>query len=390
MKSDNINSENELSQIIASAMADELDDDAIAELALRLASSGDTIAFQTNSCADIASTGGPSSLSTLLCPLYLRVHGKIVPKLGIPGRPAGGLDILGMIPGYRTELSTDEIQQILSVCGYAHFAAGYSFVPVDLQLFRLRQGLGAQAVPSLVIASLLSKKIASGVRTVGLDVRVAAHANFGSDFFSARKNASRFCRIARILGMRATCILTDAELPYQPYVGRGEALMALSEIFSGTQSPWLERHLKDCALMASAVTGVQVVESIKNIERVFHDNLEAQGSSSVDFAKIVQEIKEIDRIDITTDISGFVHYDLHTIRNLLVQEQKKLSGFHYPDPAGVILRAEPSQFINKGERVISLRAPDQVKQELSEHMAKCFSISKVPSQASRSMEVVIG
>lgn len=388
MKIGNINSEKELSRIIASAMANDLDDDAIAELALRLASSGDTIAFQTNACADIASTGGPSSLSTLLCPLYLRVHGKIVPKLGIPGRPAGGLDILEIIPGYRTELSTDEIQQLLSVCGYAHFAAGHSFVPVDLRLFRLRQDLGAQAVPSLVIASLLSKKIAAGVRTVGLDVRVAAHANFGSDFFSARKNASRFCRIAQTLGINATCILTDAEHPYQPYVGRGEALLALSEIFSGSPSAWLQRHVKDCEFMTCTITGGQVIDNMRDIERVFHDNLEAQGASSENFTKIVHEIKEIDRIDITADASGFVQYDLYTIRDLLVQEQKKLSDFRYPDPAGVILRVEPSQFINKGERVISLRAPDRVKKELAKHMSKCFSISALSPKVNIAKEVV--
>ncbi len=390
MKSGNINSENELSRIIASAMADDLDDYAIAELALRLASSGETITCQTHSCADIASTGGPSSLSTLLCPLYLRVHGKIVPKLGIPGRPAGGLDVLGKIPGYRTELSPDEIQQVLDACGYAHFAAGHRFVPLDLRLFQLRQSLGAQAVPSLVIASLLSKKIAVGARTVGIDIRVAAHANFGSDFPSARKYAARFRRIAQLIGIKVTCILTDAERPFQPYVGRGEALLALSEIFSGSPSPWLERHVKDCALMASTVAGGQVMGSIRDIEGVFYDNLEAQGAHSDTFAKIVHELKEIDRIDLTADASGYVNYDLCTIRDLLVQEQKKLYGVRYPDPAGLILRVEPRQFITKGERVISLRAPDGVREELSEHMTKCFSISKVPSDAFRSMEVNFG
>ncbi len=60
--------------------------------------------------ADVASTGGPSSLSTLLSPLFLRAGGAVVPKLGVPGRPAGGIDCLAQIPGYRTELSAQEVE----------------------------------------------------------------------------------------------------------------------------------------------------------------------------------------------------------------------------------------------------------------------------------------
>ena len=170
--------DHELLEVIASARRGDLDDAGIAALARSLAASGETLESNTDRTADVASTGGPSSLSTLLCPLFLRAFGWIVPKLGVPGRPAGGLDVLSRIPGYRVDLSAAEVACVLRDCGYAHFVAGERIAPLDARLFTLRQQTGAQTIPALVIASLLSKKIAVGVRTVGLDVRVAMHGNF--------------------------------------------------------------------------------------------------------------------------------------------------------------------------------------------------------------------
>ena len=99
-------------------------------LAEELADSGSRLKPQPE-YADIPSTGGIASLSTVLCPLYLRHFGMIVPKLTVPGSPAGGIDILAQIPGYRTEFRAEEIQQLLDDSGYVHFVSGGQFAPLD-------------------------------------------------------------------------------------------------------------------------------------------------------------------------------------------------------------------------------------------------------------------
>jgi pyrimidine-nucleoside phosphorylase len=101
-----------------------------AELATILATSGERLSVGGAIVADVASTGGPASLSTLLAPLFLRAAGAIVPKLGVPGRPAGGIDCLAQIPGYRTELSLREIEGIVERSGYAHFLAKGEMAPL--------------------------------------------------------------------------------------------------------------------------------------------------------------------------------------------------------------------------------------------------------------------
>lgn len=66
----------------------------VASLAVKMANSGALLPASPSATADVASTGGPSSLSTLICPLFLNLKGFTIPKLSVPGRPAGGIDVL--------------------------------------------------------------------------------------------------------------------------------------------------------------------------------------------------------------------------------------------------------------------------------------------------------
>ena len=212
-----------MDRLIAAFRDDQISDLEIAYLARRLSESGEVLTHEAPYVADVASTGGPSSLSTLLCPLQLVRNGALVPKLGVPGRPAGGIDVLACIPGFKTHLTRDEVLWCLHTCSYAHFLADKTFVPLDALLFEYRRQINAIDVPALAIASLLAKKIAMGITRVALDVRVAAFTNFGSTWEDARVNATRFIRTAHLLQIDASCFLSDAAVPvstvYWPWRG---------------------------------------------------------------------------------------------------------------------------------------------------------------------------
>ena len=113
--------------------------------------------------------------------------GCIVPKLGVPGRPAGGVDSLAQIEGYSVNLKPMEVRRTIERCGYAHFLADTNHAPLDKQLFAFRQQVGAQNVPELAIASILAKKIAVGLQRAGLDIRVAEHGNLDRVGMKRRK-----------------------------------------------------------------------------------------------------------------------------------------------------------------------------------------------------------
>lgn len=336
-----------------------------AELATILAASGERLSIDGAVVADVASTGGPASLSTLLAPLFLRAAGAIVPKLGVPGRPAGGIDCLAQIPGYRTDLSGRDVNEILSGSGYAHFLAKGEMAPLDGRMFKLRQAMNAQAVPTLVAGSLLSKKLAVGVKYAGLDIRVASHGNFGNDRGTAAANARLFSDAARALDIDASPVLTDARYPYQPYLGRREALLALDDVFRGTCPPWLGGHVETCRVLALACVPADLRPKIadvspKELRQHFDDNLVAQGANPDDFDAVVRDTRREHTGYVLAAHDGFCFYHLDLLRDRLVEWQGMFRSerLPFPDPVGLVLLAAPGQWVSGGTPIATIRAPE--------------------------------
>jgi thymidine phosphorylase len=369
-------------RLINAADADALSDDDLAELASTLASSGARLA-PSERCADVASTGGPSSLSTLLCPLQLRCRGLLVPKLGVPGRPAGGIDVLQTVPGYRAALAPETAERALQVSGYVHLLADDRWAPLDARLFAYRNREGGQAVPALVIASILAKKLAAGVVGAGLEIRIAPHGNFGADLAAARTNARRYNAVARLLALKPLCALTDATRPYQPYIGRGESLLALADILEGRAGGWLADHLHLCQRISDAVAAMLGVEVTGPIDRASlwraHDALLlAHGAEPSAFLARVEEVRTARRSSIRADRTGVVSYDLGRLRQLLVARQRAGSPNDengHGDPAGVILGRPAGEQLEIGESMMSIRVPHG-EDVLAAELAACCRIDR--------------
>lgn len=348
-------------------LATSASDEELLMLADALADSGDR--FEKDPlAADVPSTGGPSSLSTLLCPLFLRVQGFRVPKIGVEGRPAGAIDVLGCIPGYAWDIDLERACSILDRTGYVHLWAG-RFAPLDGRLFAFRKSHGAIASGPLAIASLLSKKIAAGVTHVTLDVRVAPHGNFGDDFGVARENAERFNRIASMAGIHSRCILTDAQQPYQPFIGRGEALVALQQIFDSNPDPWLSGHLALCWRLAD-MSGTSM-PTVSQLQAVFADNLRAQGSSWEAFIGRARQVSQARSWQIRASASGFPTVELETLRAALVGVQSIDRSTAFPDPVGVTLEYMPGRPVVFGDRVANVRSEEPALADAIE--TQCFS-----------------
>jgi pyrimidine-nucleoside phosphorylase len=310
--------------------------------------------------------------------LFLRSLGYVVPKIGLPGRPAGGIDVLGQIAGYSIRLSPKRVEEIIERSGFAHCLADAHYAPLDARLFAIRKSEGAQSVASLAIASLLSKKIAASVRTVGLDVRVGPHGNLGDTWSEAKINALRFCRVSALLGITAVCYLTENRFPPQPYVGRGEALLALFEWFSGRAEQWLSSHVDQCWSMAAALAGNEVAArpSAERAFGIFADNLRAQGASVDSFNHAVARIRDAYE-PFEAASAGFVHLDINLIRDALVQVQLEAShddNESFPDPAGIIFRSEPGWFVERGNVIALVRATPEARSTVTDAVKRSVSI----------------
>lgn len=340
--------------------AADADDESIAHLAWVLAESGTVAGLRYGSC-DVASTGGPSSLTTLLSPLFLRELGHVVPKVGVPGRPAGAVDVLATIPGYRINFGHAEFASRLDQAGFCHALAGDDLAPLDGELFALRKQFHAVAVAPLVVASLLSKKLAVGLEHVVLDVRVWAHGNFGRDRPEARELAARFCRVADLAGVRATCVLTDAVRPYQPFIGRGESVMALHVALYGDAERWLRDHVELCRRIAAEASdrATSMMSTGRDkLRGIFETHLEAQGSSKEAFLVRAATVASEATTDVHSAADGFLVPDLRAIRSILVDLQARASGKDgrgYADPAGLRLLVNPETYVRRGDPIARVR-----------------------------------
>lgn len=365
--------------------------DEIAELAILLAESGVQRAI-TGRAADIASTGGPSSISTLLCPLMLVEEGLTVPKIGVAGRPAGGIDTLASIPGYNWSLNNEEFERVLTKAGYAHTVANRIWAPADGELFVRRQREDAQAKTSLVIASIVAKKLSAGVRYAGLEIRVAQHGNFGSIRDEVVANARRYCSVARAVGLVPITFLTDGSQPYQPYIGRSEALLGLTELLEGTGSEWLAGHGAECAAMVRAITDLAEdcrTKEPESAREAFSRNLAAQGADISALSDKLDHMPKQPRVTLIARKSGFVKYSLSGIRNLLTSLNRAATGAAnpYPDDFGIELCAPAGTFVSRGDGVLSLRCGVGGR-PLTGWQERLFEVMSEPPPARREMEVI--
>jgi pyrimidine-nucleoside phosphorylase len=359
-------SDADFDRLIASAREISVDATDVAALATRLADSGERLTWpSTAKIADVASTGGPGSLSTLVAPIALVAHGCQVVKLGVPGRPAGAIDVLATIPGYQIRLEARHVRGILATCGFAHFVADNKFAPLDAALYAHRRRVGAVDIPALAAASLLAKKTAVGVGAVGLDVRAGAHGNFGRTRDEARGNATLFCDAARILNISAVAFLTDAEAVPQPWIGRGESLVALAVALGvhsvERQSPWARSHFDDCLRMAAEIVspGSGARDAITSppheaMRDVLVSHLAAQGSSFQAFIDRVSSVLSAPRETLHAPNSGTVRIDMATIRDSLVAAQSD-GPATFADPGGVELLVKPGANVAADEPIALVR-----------------------------------
>jgi thymidine phosphorylase len=375
-----------LGEIISLAKTSEPDAGSVAVLARLLAESGESLTTRSHS-ADIASTGGPGSLTTVLCPLVLRAFGCVVPKLAVQGRPAGGVDVLGSLAGYRVELDAAEAESCMDTAGYAHLIAGERFAPMDAELFVLRQEREAQAVPSLVAASLLSKKLAAGSPVAGLDVRVGLHGNFGRDLETAESNARLFEESATECGLTPLTFVSQASGLEQPWIGRGEALSAVDLLFCGEADEWLLRHADRCVALAADVAqaaGGQVVarrwtpELAELARDAMQANLAAQGSSLDALNERAAEVRGSASLELRATRRGALEVDVGALRTALVGAQAAAGG-RFPDPAGVRLLVETGTEVENGVPVAVVRCQESQRANTLEQLSSAISVSGSPS-----------
>ncbi len=233
--------------------------------------------------SDKHSTGGVGDKITLPLAPLVASYGVAVPQLsgrGL-GHTGGTLDKLESVPGWRAELSNEEMMRQLSEVGAVICAAGSGLAPADKRLYALRDVTGTVEAIPLIASSIMSKKIAEGTGTLVLDVKCGSGA-FMKDEAMARELARTMVDLGRDAGVNTTALLTDMSVPLGLTAGNALEVRESVEVLAGggpadvvELTVELARHM----LAGAGVTGVDPAENLANGKAmdVWNAMISAQG-----------------------------------------------------------------------------------------------------------------
>ena len=193
-----------------------LNRDETTALTLAMRDSGETLRFpkDPHPLVDKHSTGGVGDkvslpLAPLLACLGFRVPMISGRGLGITG---GTLDKLESIPGFRTALDAGEVVEIVQRVGCVICGQTDRMVPADKKMYALRDATGTVPSIPLIVASILSKKLAEDLHALVLDVKFGCAA-FMQTLPQARQLARAMVELGNACGVNTRALLTNMNTP---------------------------------------------------------------------------------------------------------------------------------------------------------------------------------
>jgi pyrimidine-nucleoside phosphorylase len=216
-----------------------LDSDETVSLTRAMVDSGITLPLEgiSRPKVDKHSTGGVADGVTLVFAPLAASLGLAVAKLsgrGL-GHTGGTLDKLESIPGFRTDLSPDEMERQVEEVGCAVAAQSAELVPADGALYALRDATATVPSIPLIAASVMSKKLAVGTDLILLDVKTGSGA-FMKTVEDAEALAGACAELAGGWGRRARVAVTDMSQPLGEAVGNALDVAEAIEVLGGGRS----------------------------------------------------------------------------------------------------------------------------------------------------------
>ena len=179
---------------------------------------------------DKHSTGGVGDKTSFIVAPLAVAAGVVVPMMSgrALGHTGGTLDKLESIPGFRTDLTPEEVEKQLAEHGLCFIGQTDKLAPADRKLYALRDVTATVESIPLISSSIMSKKLAEGVDALVLDVKVGSGA-FMKKQVDARRLAQTMVGIGRRMDKKVQALITDMNQPLGYAVGNALEVMEASQ-----------------------------------------------------------------------------------------------------------------------------------------------------------------
>lgn len=362
----------------------------VSALTKSMINSGDTVdlSFINDTVVDKHSTGGVGDkVSLIVVPL--------VASLGIPiikmsgrglGHTGGTVDKLESIKGFKTELSNEQLISNIKNHKIALIAQTGNIAPADKKIYALRDVTGTVDSLPLIASSIMSKKIATGVDGIVLDVKVGDGA-FMKTVEEAKKLSKLMVNIGENLNKKVVAILTPMDQPLGKEIGNINEVQEAVNLLKNESydDDLMEVSLEVAAQMAQMSSKYENVE-IEEIKSLLIENIKS-GKAYEKFTELVKvQGGDIDSIFITkyediyiikSDMDGYVNEikteELGYIASQLgagrITKDSVLD--HH---AGLTINVKLGDKVTKGQVLLTGRTAKEFSKELEQRMQKVFTI----------------
>jgi pyrimidine-nucleoside phosphorylase len=239
---------------------------------------------------DKHSTGGVGDkVSIVLAPLAAACGLKVPMMAGRGlGHSGGTLDKLESIEGFNIRPPQDHFEHMLKTVGCAMIGQSEKIAPADKKLYALRDVTGTVECLPLIVASILSKKLASGTQGLVMDVKVGNGA-FMKNKDQAKKLARTIIQVGKKLGLTCRALLTDMNQPLGCTAGNSLEIQECIKLLRGEKnSEGCTADLKELTIQLCAHM-LELGKEVKNLtegRKLAHSKL-ADGSAWQHFQDMI-------------------------------------------------------------------------------------------------------
>jgi thymidine phosphorylase len=238
---------------------------------------------------DKHSTGGVGDKVSLLLAPMVAACGGAVPMIsgrGL-GHTGGTLDKLESIPGYDTAPAPHAFRRAVARVGCAIVGQTAELAPADKRLYAIRDATGTVESSPLIVASILSKKLAAGLDALVMDIKVGSGA-FLPDRGAAGELANSIVEVARGNGLATSALLTDMDRVLGRTAGNAVEVRESLEHLTGAAR---DERLREVSVALSAeLLRLGGVEPDEDRARAAAEHALDGGAAAERFAAMVAEL----------------------------------------------------------------------------------------------------